>query len=288
MVSEHHGDPAGFTSAPLTLAAAILGRTGRIPVEAAAVLAPLHNPVRLAEQLATLDCLAPGRLTVVVGGGYRRAEFEMAGVDPRARGRLVEEFVAVCRAGWHGEPFEWRGRLVTITPPPASPGGPALYLGGKTPVAARRAARLGCPFYPASTDPAVTQAYVDECSRLGTTPDVHGPGVSLAAPSFVMISEDPEAMWELVGPLALGDAVTYSSWQEDGVRSAWSMTGVDGIPALRAAGRYVIVTPEECLDLVRRDGGVILHPLMGGIPPDVAWTSLTLFEARVLPELVSA
>src|ERR1700722_18521516 len=93
MLSEHHGDPAGYTPAPVTLAAAILGRTERIAVSIAAALVPLHDPVRLAEQLAMVDCLAPGRLSVVVGGGYRRAEFDMAGVKTRERGVLIEEVV---------------------------------------------------------------------------------------------------------------------------------------------------------------------------------------------------
>src|SRR5579859_5880076 len=82
-VSEHHGDPAGFTPAPITLAAAILDRTRRVPVSVSAALVPLHDPVRLAEQLATVDCLAPGRLSVIAGAGYRVAEFEMAGVARR-------------------------------------------------------------------------------------------------------------------------------------------------------------------------------------------------------------
>jgi alkanesulfonate monooxygenase SsuD/methylene tetrahydromethanopterin reductase-like flavin-dependent oxidoreductase (luciferase family) len=94
-LSEHHGDPAGFSSAPIVLAAALLARTQRVRVSLAAVLAPLHDPVRLAEQLATVDCLAPGRLSAVLGAGYRRAEFAMAGIPSRERGARVEECVAL-------------------------------------------------------------------------------------------------------------------------------------------------------------------------------------------------
>jgi alkanesulfonate monooxygenase SsuD/methylene tetrahydromethanopterin reductase-like flavin-dependent oxidoreductase (luciferase family) len=286
MVSEHHGDPAGFTCAPIVLAASILGRTVRIPVSIAAILAPLHDPVRLAEQLATLDCLAPGRVSVVVGGGYRRPELVMAGVLPGERGRLIEEFVAVCRAAWSGEPFQWRGRSMLVTPPPATPGGPALFAGGKTVLAARRAARLRCPFYPATTDPAVTEAYRAECERLGFPAGrLEGPGVSLTAPSFVMLSKDPEETWESIGPIALADATTYAAWQEQGIRSAWSIPGLEGLDALRATNRYMIVTPDECLAMIHRDRGLILHPLMGGIPPAEAWASLRLFEHEVLPHL---
>ena len=57
-----------------------------------------------------LDNLAPGRLSLVVAIGYRAAEFEMAGVEKRRRGKLLEEYVGVLREAWTGEPFEWRGR----------------------------------------------------------------------------------------------------------------------------------------------------------------------------------
>src|SRR5262245_5994144 len=78
-LSEHHGTDDGYLSAPLTLAAAALARTERLKVNVAALLLPLHDPVRLAEQLAAIDLIAPGRLTLVAGAGYRAAEFEMAG-----------------------------------------------------------------------------------------------------------------------------------------------------------------------------------------------------------------
>ena len=85
MLSEHHGDPAGYTQSPLTLAAAVLTQTSRIELLVAALLVPLHDPARLAEQLAVIDCIAPGRLSVVVGAGYRKAEFEMAQVPRGTR-----------------------------------------------------------------------------------------------------------------------------------------------------------------------------------------------------------
>jgi len=148
-VSEHHGDPAGYIPAPVPLAAAILATTAQLQVSISAVLAPLHDPVRLAEQLAVVDNLAPGRLSVIVGAGYRQVEFDMGAVEKRRRGRLVEECVTVLRAAWTGEPFEWRGRTILVTPPPATAGGPKLLMGGKSEIAARRAARLRCAFSPA-------------------------------------------------------------------------------------------------------------------------------------------
>jgi alkanesulfonate monooxygenase SsuD/methylene tetrahydromethanopterin reductase-like flavin-dependent oxidoreductase (luciferase family) len=296
-LSEHHGDPAGFTSAPITLAAAVLARTRRLNVSISAALVPLHDPVRLAEQIASVDCLAPGRLSVTLGAGYRHAEFAMAGIDRSERGALLEECVTVLRAAWTGKPFEWRGREILATPPPATPGGPDIFVGGKTLAGARRAARLHCRFSPAVASLDVIAAYFEESERVGYAgAEVHGCG-SLAqyrervdpdkpaAPGFVMLSHDPESAWQQIGPNAAYDATTYAAWQEDGVVSDWAVPGAETWQQLRASGQYVIVTPQECLALAARDGHLMLHPLMGGIAPDLAWASLQLFEAEVLPQL---
>src|SRR5262245_3473390 len=115
VLSEHHGVDDGFMSAPLTLAGAIAGRTKRIQINIAAILVPLHDPVRLAEQLATLALVSGGRVGFVAGLGYRAEEFEMAGVDRRQRGKLLEEYVEVMRKAWSGEAFEWRCRTARVT-----------------------------------------------------------------------------------------------------------------------------------------------------------------------------
>jgi len=284
-VSEHHGDPAGYIPAPIPLAAAILASTGRLHVSISAALAPLHDPVRLAEQLAVVDNLAPGRLSVIIGAGYRQVEFDMGGVEKRQRGRLMEECVAVLRAAWTGEPFEWKGRTVRVTPPPATPGGPKLLMGGKSEVAARRAARLRCAFSPASGDKTLADTYRDECTAVGFEGSVEGLGDRPARPGFVMVAKDPEAVWNQIAPHALYDAQTYASWQDDAVRSDWVVPDLVDAESLRTSGRYLVVAPEECVELVRRDGGLVLHPLMGGIAPELAWESLHLVEHEVLPNV---
>ena len=66
-----------------------------------------------------LDNSAPGRLWIVVGAGYREEEFEMAGLE-HAAVAVLEEYVGVLLQAWKGEPFDWRGRTVTVTPKPAT------------------------------------------------------------------------------------------------------------------------------------------------------------------------
>ncbi len=282
-LSEHHGDPAGYLPSPITLAAAVLATTSRLHVTIGAALAPLHDPVRLAEQLAVADNVSPGRLVVIIGGGYRRVEFEMAGVATSDRGRLVEECVGVLRSAWTGEPFEWRGRPVLVTPTPATPGGPRLLLGGKTEIAARRAARLRCWFAPATGAKELADAYRAECAAVGFEGVITGAGDRPARPGFVMVAEDPEAVWKEIAPNALYDAQSYASWQSDSVRSDWVVPDLSDAESLRTSGRYVVVSPEECRRMIVEHDGLVLHPLMGGIRPELAWQSLRLIEREVLP-----
>lgn len=279
VLSEHHGVDDGYMSAPVTLAAAILGRTKRIPVNIAAVLVPLHDPVRLAEQLATVSLVSGGRISLVAGLGYRAEEFEMAGVDRKRRGSLLEESVEVMRKAWTGEPFEWRGRTVRVTPKPAIP--PVVMIGGSSEKAARRAARLHCGFFPSIGDVKLKEIYEQECAAVG----FKGGFVSLpGGPGFVHVSEDPERDWARIGEHALYDARTYAAWQTPDQRSQVHVTG-QSLDDVRKSGVYQVLTPDECVALAQQQGRLILHPLMGGIPASLGWESLRLFEKAVLPKL---
>ena len=286
ILSEHHGSPDGYLPAPLTLAGAILGRTKRIMVNVAAVLLPLHDPVRVAEQLAVLDIIAPGRISFVAALGYRDVEYTMAGVDRRQRGKLLDEYVNVLRKAWTGEPFEWRGREIVVTPKPATPGGPMIMIGGMTEAAARRAARLHCGFFPGLGEQLLADAYEDEATKVG----FEGGFCSLpSGPSgMVFVADDPDALWEQIGAHVLYDAQIYSSWQRDDHASSIDVHDAQSWKDVRASGVYQILTPDECVELAETQGDfgtVMLHPLVGGVSPDIAWPSLEVFEQKVLPRL---
>jgi alkanesulfonate monooxygenase SsuD/methylene tetrahydromethanopterin reductase-like flavin-dependent oxidoreductase (luciferase family) len=283
-LSEHHGTSDGYLSAPFTLAAAILGRTERIKLNVAAALLPLHDPIRIAEQIAAIDLIAPGRFSLVAGAGYRHEEFEMADVRRGDRGKLLEEYIQVLRSAWTGEPFEWRGRRIVVTPKPATPGGPRLVLGGSVAAAARRAARLHLPMFAGVDDPEVRQEYSDACLREGYS---DGSYAASGGPAFVMVSDDVEATWAEVGPHALFDASTYDAWQDKEHTSSFRIHDASAVEDIRNSGVYRVLTPSECITFARENRGLTLHPLMGGIHPDTAWRSLELFEHEVLPALSS-
>jgi alkanesulfonate monooxygenase SsuD/methylene tetrahydromethanopterin reductase-like flavin-dependent oxidoreductase (luciferase family) len=279
VLSEHHGVADGYLPAPLTLAAAIAGRTKNIRINVAAVLVPLHDPVRMAEQLTVLDLASGSRVSFVAGLGYRQEEFEMAGIERQQRGKLLEEYVGVMRQAWTGEPFEWRGRTVRVTPKPKAP--PMILIGGSTEIAARRAARLRAGFFPAIGDQRLADTYNAECTRLG----FKGGFVNLpGGPGFVHVSDDPERDWARIAPHALYDSQTYAAWQTPDQRSSVHIQA-QTIDAVRKSGVYRVVTPDECVALAQEMGRIILHPLMGGLPPELGWAGLKLFESAVMPRI---
>ena len=279
-ISEHHG--VDFVSAPTALAGLLLGATRRARVMVNALLVTLHDPVRLAEAVATLDVTSGGRFGFVAGLAYRHEEFHMAGVDRTQRGAVFEEYVQVLLRAWSGEPFEWRGRTIVVTPKPTSSPEQLLWLGGSVRQSAERAARLRLPFFTMSLDPAVGDMYREECAKVGyTTGFFMSPGDN---PLFVHVAEDPERAWNEIAPYAVYDVVSYNSWQtgdHDNVAASTASTADE----LAASGMWKVVTPDECIDLARRNGSVVLHPLMGGMPPELGWSSLELLVDKVLPAL---
>jgi alkanesulfonate monooxygenase SsuD/methylene tetrahydromethanopterin reductase-like flavin-dependent oxidoreductase (luciferase family) len=284
VLSEHHAMEDGFLPAPFTMAAAVAARTNRLMISIAAALIPLHDPVRLAEQIAVLDLASGGRVNFVAGAGYARHEFEMAGIEPKERGRLLEEYVEVMLKAWTGEPFEWRGRTIQVTPVPKSRPHPLIFMGGSSEAAARRAARLRLPFFPALGDERLVEWYRDEAAKVGFDQPFcllpHGPG-------FVHVTEDPDAAWEEISRYAWYDADTYRSWQGKG-QSSEVTTKASDADELRKEGIYRVVTPDECVALAEElgpMGTIVLHPLMGGMPADLGWSSLQLFRDQVLARI---
>ena len=281
VLSEHHGSDDGYLSAPLVMAGAVAGRTSRIMINVAALLVPLHDPVRLAEELAVLDLLSGGRVSIVAGAGYRPEEFEMFGVERSKRGKLLEEHVGVMLRAWSGESFEWNGRPVRVTPPPRTKPHPTVMIGGSTEIAARRAARLRLPLFPAIHDPKLVEWYEDECAAQGFD---GGFAMLPQGPAFTWVTRDVDAAWEAIGPHVLHEVQVYDAWQTAGQRSQVHVEAKD-VDDVRRSGLYQVVTPEEAVALAEEHGTLVFHPLIGGVDPTISWEMLELLAAEVLPAL---
>lgn len=278
-VSEHHGSADGYLPSPLMMLAAMAARTTDVRFMVAALIAPFYDPLRLAEDMVVLDNLSRGRIDLIVAGGYVHEEFAMFNVAMNERGKRVTETVATLKSAFSGQPFEFRGRTVQVTPPPYRPGGPAVLLGGSSKAAAERAARIADGFIP--TVPEVWPYYVDEVTRLGHTDP--GP-CPVGSTVTVALAEDPDKGWEQMSPFFMHEMNAYGAWQaQDGLASPYrTVTDLDG---LRASGNYRVITPEAMIEEQKASPFpfVMLQPLCGGMPIDLAWSSLKLFEHEVLP-----
>ena len=281
VLSEHHGTEDGFMNSPLAVAAAVLATTDRVTCSIAALLVPYHDPLRLAEDIATIDLLAPGRLITIAGLGYRESEFEMFGRDRSKRARDFEEAIATMLTAWKGEPFDYRGRTAWVKPKPVTQPHPLLFIGGSVEASARRAARFRLPFLPMLHDEALADAYRDEAKKVG----FETPFVSMSdGPGLVLVTEDPDALWAKIGRNCVYDANAYASWQYSDQRSGWHVDA-SSVDTVRASGQYEILTPQQCVELVRRRGSATIHPLVGGIDPAIGWESLHLVVDKVMPAL---
>jgi alkanesulfonate monooxygenase SsuD/methylene tetrahydromethanopterin reductase-like flavin-dependent oxidoreductase (luciferase family) len=284
VLSEHHGVDDGWMPAPLTMAAAVLARTARARVMISAAILPLHDPIRMAEQVAVLDNAFPGRTWFVFGAGYRVEEFEMAGLEHAARGRVLEEHVAAVLEALTGEPFEYRGREVRVTPKPVTDPRRMLFVGGGVPAAARRAARLRLAMFAMNADAVVREAYAAEAKKIGFE---GGFVLQPVGPTFVHVADDPDKAWAEIGEYVLYEAQTYASFQTPGQHSTPGVRAAS-VDDLKASPQYVVGTPDQVLARLQEvpaNGGIVFHPLAGGLPPAIGWSSLELFAAKVLPRL---
>lgn len=283
-VAEHHGSEDGYVPSPLVVLSAMAARTTSTALAAAALVAPFYDPLRLAEDLLVLDNLSRGRVSVVIGAGYVPEEFDLYGVAMGERVDRVVELVETLRGAFTGRPFEHRGRQVRLTPAPYSER-LRIALGGSGPAAGRRAARLGVGFMPSSER--AWEAYRAERVELGR-PD---PGPMLAGPApQVLLAEDPEQGWAEMGPYLLHESNSYGELRERGGGVDTSYRTMSDLEDLRASGSYLVLTPAEYVARISGDptGFPLLHPLCGGMPIDLAWAGLRLFEREVLPALADA
>jgi probable F420-dependent oxidoreductase len=132
------------------------------------LILPQRNPLVLAKELATLDVLSGGRVELGIGVGWLEEEFEALGVPWERRGARNDEYVAAMRALWAGPHAEFHGDFVDFEPVTCSPrplkGSIPILVGGDTPAAIRRAARLADGYFPGTTD---AKQLADRLDQLG-------------------------------------------------------------------------------------------------------------------------
>jgi len=280
---EHHAADSGYNPSPLIACAAVAGRTRRLRMRPNVLLAPLYDPVKLAEDCAVLALLAQGRFSLALGGGYRPSEFAMFERRLEDRWAAIGELVDFLRRAWTGEPVDFRGRTVRVRPVPDPP--PPILLGGSSAAAARRAARIADGWLP-PLDPRLWAPYREECLALGK-PD---PGGCPAwGPTFLWVADDADAAWRMLEPHVLSQIEEYGAFTREGFgEEKGPYKGRSDAAALRTNRAYRVLSPAQAVELAATlggDGVLLLNPLLGGIAPAEAWKMLKLVEREVLPAL---
>jgi alkanesulfonate monooxygenase SsuD/methylene tetrahydromethanopterin reductase-like flavin-dependent oxidoreductase (luciferase family) len=256
-LSEHHVTDEGYLPSVFAMMAAIAQRTERMRIGSAIVLGPFQHPIRFAEDVAVVDQLSGGRVEVGLGLGYRQLEFDLLGVPIEERARRTEELIEVARRVWADG---------TVTPPPFQQPEPPFWIGGHTPAAARRAARLRAHFMPdAYTAPEVLELYRS----------LHDGRVAINPTIYV-------GAWEDVAEHLLYQANRYREWA-----GAEPLASADELPR----ERYLIGSADEVAaklaTLVERTAcdRVYFWARLPGLPIELANASLERFAKEVMPRV---
>ncbi|HYP23882.1 MAG TPA: LLM class flavin-dependent oxidoreductase [Actinomycetota bacterium] len=297
-VSEHHGSEDGYLPSLLPLLAAFAARTSRIELGTGVVLAPFHDPLRLAEDFAVVDQISGGRVVCGLGIGWREEEFRAFGIDVSTRVRRLVEIVEILRRAWTGERFDYDGRHysyegVAVTPAPA--GVPPIYVGGFADTAIRRAGRIGDGYISSRAQPdRVAEAFEMAAAARSKAGREGKPLAALLQNAFV--TSDPARDWPLVAAGIGHQLGVYAGW-----RAGTDVPGtpLEVVPPDEGTIRRTTAfgTPDEVCaylePLVRvlaphPDSHLILRFHYPGMDAAPAAESIRLFAREVAPRLRAA
>lgn len=283
-LAEHHGAEHGYCPSSMIQAASILGCTRTIVAHLSALVVTMHHPLRLAEDLAVLDNISNGRVWLTAGMGYRPHEFEMFGVDITKRLGVMNHALDTLAKAWTGEPFEFEGRTVRVTPKPVQEGGPKIYMGGSTDKSAIRAAKRGLQYFPGHPD--LFTLYKEEREKAGFGPPE--PYLKTAA-NFLYVTDDPDRDWPLLAPHIAYATNTYAEWAKERGTGQTTYRAAETLEAVKAMPNVKVLTPDACFEYLNGlpdDTAINFHALLGGLDPKLSWASLKLFEKEVYPRLI--
>jgi len=154
-MEEHHAVTNHYWPSPLTVLAGFATRTSRVMLGTDIVVAAFHHPVRLAEDIAMLDVMSGGRITLGIAIGYKPDEFALYGVELEKRGARFEEQLAIMKGLWTQDRVSFKGTYYTVEgrlePKPVTKPHPPLWIGGWGDITLKRAATLADNWIPGPT-----------------------------------------------------------------------------------------------------------------------------------------
>jgi len=290
---EHHQDKDGFLPSPLIVATAVAAQTRRLRVGTSVILLPLHHPVRVAEDVITLDLVSKGRVVLGVGIGYQAADFRAFAVPMEHRVALFEESVEILRKCWTGEPFSFHGKHFTledvqIRPRPFQRPAPPLWIGASVPAAVRRAgfladAFVGTPSTSLESAVRLADAYKEAAREAGRPPQV----VLMRDAWAARTRAEADAVY---GPEVMAAYQYY--WQHRLAEFRTIPPDTEFTLKNLAPDRLILGDPETCVREFHRWQEAtgadyfllrLRHAHSGGPPHDKIMEEIKLLGDRVLP-----
>lgn len=294
-VSEHHGSADGYLPSLLPMLAAFAAVTERIELGTGVVLAPFHDPLRLAEDFAVVDQISGGRVIAGLALGWRDEEYRAFGIDPSTKVGRTIEISKILRLAWTEDRFDFEGKYfhykdVAVTPKPARV--PPLLIGGFVDPAIARAGRIGDGYISSRADPQRIAESFELAASARSEAGLEGaPIVALLQNTFV--TEDPERDWPAVHAGIGHQLGVYRGWRSGsdvpGVPLQVTPPSEDDIRRTTAYG-----TPEQVIEYLAGTVGVLgsypeshlvvrLH--YPGMDVGLAARSIELFAREVAPRL---
>jgi alkanesulfonate monooxygenase SsuD/methylene tetrahydromethanopterin reductase-like flavin-dependent oxidoreductase (luciferase family) len=298
-VAEHHFAVDQWAPSPFTLLAAMAARTERIRLGTGVLQLALHDPLRVAEDVASLDLISQGRFDLGVGIGSIPREFETSRIDPSTRSARVFEALSVIeRCFREDQPFDHDGphfsyRGIHLTSKPVQQPLP-IWFGGVGPKNVARAARRGYHLL------AVSPEYEPALRAAGRDVSAHW----VALPQFVHLATDHDEAWDEAQGGLHWLCSFYRRAGVDGWRGATPEGYLEHLPpadelrhiaglGLVPGSPFLIGTPDEIRDMIRpiRDGGygrVTDLPITfrhAGMRSEHVHRSMELFASELLPFL---
>lgn len=181
-LTEHHQQPSGYLSSPLTVLAWLASITQKANLGTSILLLPLYHPVRVAEDTAIIDRVSSGRVILGVGMGWAKVDFEAFGIPVKERGARMNESLQILLKAWTKDGFDFEGRHfslqnLSIHPRPIQKPHPPLWVGGSSENSLLRAAMYGDKWLNAlhfskHASQMFMKRYVELAKKLGRSPHI--------------------------------------------------------------------------------------------------------------------
>lgn len=292
-LTEHHFVEDGYSPSMLPLAAAIASRTKKIRIGTFVLLMPLHHPLHVAEQAATVDAISNGRFDLGVGQGYVPSEFASFNIPRAERSLRLREGIEIVRRLFTEDNVTYEGqhytvRNATLYPKPTQRPHPPIWIGARTRLATERAARNG--YHLAGTGSRQAELYRAALQAAGRNPR----DFNIAQLRFGYVAAKRDKAWDEC-EFGLHYLMTrYGQW----IAEANDVKGDENYRAIPPLGEFrrraalgdfdlMVGTPDDAIAHLEGIEPFTTHLALGlalpGIEPKKIRASMKLFADKVMP-----